>query len=368
MEFKLKSDCISFNNSTSQWPKEYTCTFIQPGLISYEDVDMGKVLVQKPALDKMLNTLIGKPITYSKDHINGMVANDFDKVAQGIVTKAWFDDKTGWYMCSFLAWDDDLKREIEQKKYSVSCGYSVINMVDGGNYNQILYDKEVLDGTYTHIAIVPTPRYNGAKILLNSIGGSMFEKVIGWFSNSQKDDKTGKQQINPDVDSLEINGQRILIKDIVSEVKKSKEFLNRKEINPESTLEIDGMPMTVKEIIECYKNCKNIKNESEGKKDAKPEDKKELGEEMETEEEKKKKKDLKNAEEEEAKKEEEEKEKKKSEKEKEDLKNAINKEHFVSLKNSIKQGQNTPIEEDNSNSVDTFEDKIKRGNERYSSK
>ena len=50
------------------------------------------------------------------------------------------------------------------------------------------------------------------------------------------------------------------------------------------------------------------------------------------------------------------------------LKNAINKEHFVSLKNSIKQGQNTPIEEDNSNSVDTFEDKIKRGNERYSSK
>ena len=169
------------NDSKDGWPVKVDLKVIAPGLVHYEDLKDqsgnkvgGNVLIRKEAFDKMAASCEGKPIV-NWDH-RKVDPKEFSRgTFQGVVTgPAIFNAADGWYHAPGLVWDKATLANIEAG-YSISCAYMPTEMDEtGGKYNAVPYMAEVMDGRYTHIAVVSSPRYNEARIeLLNSQGGSM---------------------------------------------------------------------------------------------------------------------------------------------------------------------------------------------------
>lgn len=326
--------------NASSWPEKFTCSFIEPGLVSYENEGLGKCYVDKPALDKMAPSFIGKPVVSAKDHVDGMTPADLEKVAKGYITNVYWKDN--WYWADMLITDDQAKKDIKSGKFSVSCAYNVKDADDkGGIRNNIDYDQEILDGFYIHMALVTNPRYNGAKILLNSTGGKSSMKIKGWFKKLLN--ATAKNEISPE-DTVDVDGEKVSIGDLTKSVEEEeKEALaaaeepKEQEIDPDATLQIGGKEVSLQNAITTYKNRKAKKNaadeEAKKKEDEEALAKKNADEEAEA-----------------AKKKEEEETKK-------------NSSHFLSLKNAA-EGRHTL----SGPTVQITEDKRARGVELYGKK
>jgi len=219
-------------------PKSYKCKFIQPGVISYDDQNQGTVLVEKPALDSMAKTFRNCPVIFvPEQHDNSDKENSFDftdlssNPASGIVTGIpyWGDD--GWMWVEFTVWDANAIKAID-KGYSVSCAYVPDKVADGGEWHQIPYDEQVLDGHYIHMAIVARPRYEGSQIFANSKGGHGIMALFGMKKNAEpavldknkppvqpaqeqpEDDKNKPVMINADTE-VEVGEEKIPISALV---------------------------------------------------------------------------------------------------------------------------------------------------------
>lgn len=156
----IKTTPIKQVKNEKDWPSEYTCNFLEAGLVSYQDSGAGIAMLRKETILKMIPTFIGKPVVI--DHID-VTPKDFKDHAVGYITKVWFDDYMGWAMCSFILTDDKAKEKVA-KGYSVSCAYDVLSTSKGGEWHAIKYDEEITDGSGTHLALVTSPRYESAKI------------------------------------------------------------------------------------------------------------------------------------------------------------------------------------------------------------
>lgn len=116
----------------------------------------------------------------------------------------------GWYYVEGIIWDDKAQ-ELINKGWSVSCSYDYLAFNDeGGEENNIHYDKEFTQLNFTHLAIVDNPRYERANIVFNS-------KV------NNEDDKNGKW--------ITVKGNHIFIPDgkTLDEVIKEKGWGSKKE-------------------------------------------------------------------------------------------------------------------------------------------
>ena len=180
-----------------KWPKPVTIKFITPGMVRYEDLGNNgecDVLVRKAALDKMLNSLVGKPVV-NENH-RKVAPGDYNLGnADGIVSKVWYNATDAYYYCDVLVWDPETQRNM-QNGYSASCAYTVKDWGEGGTHNNVPYDREVKDGEYTHMAIVASPRYEEAFIFNSLKGGCMklmkllFKDKDGHDSSADLDLKT----------------------------------------------------------------------------------------------------------------------------------------------------------------------------------
>lgn len=320
------------------WPKEYDCRFIEPGLINYDDMGAGTALVRREALDKMSNSFKGRPVLFKKH--GEATPDNFEDIACGIVNEVYFNAADSWYHAKFFVWDDETKAGIESGKFSVSCAYvpSETNMT-GGIYNNLNYDMEVMNGEYTHLAIVENPRYNGAKIFVNSKGGGKVmkekvKKVLAELTNALEEMFGKKEEMKNTEAGVAIGAKLDTIISLLNELKNEDK-------------EDDEEKKKKKEI-----EAKNAADEDEKKK-KEDEEKKNAAEE----EEKKKK-------EEEEKKNAEDKEKEEKDKEKQNaLKLDEDKRHFEDLKNKAAERggkEGAPV-------LNTKEDRRAAGKKKYGS-
>ena len=223
-------------NSTSAehpWPKKYTCNFIEPGIVFYQDLGecavckheatcekrLGKpcdtpgewVLVEQAALAKMAPTFVGKPVIdmIHKDVEPSTLAKGD---AEGIVTRVWFDEKTAWWMCDFIVWDPKTQEHCESLAYSVSCAYDPTEVAGAGRYHSSDYQEEVKDGMYTHLAVVTNPRYEKARITLSNStkGGSMFD--LKWW---KKGERKNAAPVDPK-EMINVDGKDVPLGDLVA--------------------------------------------------------------------------------------------------------------------------------------------------------
>lgn len=222
-------------------------SFLTAGLVDYSDVDDGKYLLRKEAIERMLPTLEGRPLVIGHQTID---VDSMDDVAVGYVTKGYWNPETGSFDCDVLVKDPDI---LNPEHNAVSCAYVATEFGKGGRYSGIDYDAEILNGNFTHIALVENPRYNDAKILVNGLkGDSMIRKFFSNGGGAADDEKKSEDEKKAE------------------DEKKDEE---ERSLSPDDVVKVGEDEVTVKDLIDCYKNaCKA--NEDEEKKDNEEEEKK----------------------------------------------------------------------------------------------
>ncbi len=262
------------------------------------------MLIQRPALDKMRQTFVGMPV-FNEAHQDNDVANagnafdywnmsdeERDRYAVGVVTDVGTVD-SGWDYADVLIWDQDTQDNIDNKGYAASCAYIPTEEEpgDGKSYHNIAYDNEVTDGFYTHMAIVPNPRYEGTKVYANSKGDSMNPlKIFIKKSSPQntapakpqqhanaggneppKDPKAGQgqgqgggdgkgsdmteQNINASESYVDFGGNKIPLSEAIQAYMQKKNDGpapdDGEALSPDSVIELpDGSQITVQELLE----------------------------------------------------------------------------------------------------------------------
>lgn len=255
------------NDSIDGWPSTVDMKVIDPGVVYYEDLVNqngehvgGNVLVQKAALDRMAQSLNGKPII-NWDHRTVKPGEYAKGRFQGIVTDVYYNADDGWYHARGYVWDESTKKNIENG-FSISCAYQVSEWADGGTYHKVPYEKEVVNGSYTHIAVVSVPRYEGARIeLLNSAKGGGMAGILSLF---KKDKPEEKVEIDLATAKIPVEGMgEVSLVEMVNSYKAS---------HPKGTLEdmdlidVDGKKVSVKELKNSFlKNAEMSKLEKEHK-------------------------------------------------------------------------------------------------------
>lgn len=144
-------------------PKRYFARHIKEGLVHY--FENGKdtlYLVKNDALQKMNKSFEGKPI-YVR-HVDSVDMENLRETADGYVVKSFYNEFDGAWWVDMLVVSDK-GHEAVKKGWAVSNCYSPTEYGNGGVYHDIDYQKEIKNGEYEHLAIVPNPRYEEAVIM-----------------------------------------------------------------------------------------------------------------------------------------------------------------------------------------------------------
>ena len=358
-------------NSTATWPESFKARHMEPGLVHYSDdgpldpvtkqPSGATYLIKKETIGRARESLRNKPITVLHQKVN---PQDFSEgKVSGIISRAWCNADDGWDWVDFSVWDEKAKEQCH-RGYQVSCAHRPTEYdMTPGTWHNIPYDGEILDFVYTHVAIVPNPRYEGSKILCNSTGGgNMINKLktlFNWKGVSHSVELDNKIEIDLG------NGTKVLLPELVNSFKAGQADKERQElVNAARTLtddmviSIDGVDVaSIKDLKASYLRAEEKRNASECEKAEKEKAEKEAEEKKNAEEQEAKEKaekeaeEKKNAEEQEA--------KEKAEKEAEEKKNATDSRHFEDLKSAAQQ-RNTPLDLKGT-APESTQDRLNRG-------
>lgn len=276
-----KKNSGPFGTAEHPWPKAYKCNFIEPGLVFYQDLGPcsvcgdkftcgeGKcqtegemVLVGQDALARMAQSFVGKPVidVIHKDVQPETVA---DGDADGIVTRVWLDGESGWWMAEFLVWNPETQQHCESPAYSVSCAYEPTDVDDvGGEYHNIPYAENILNGQYTHLAIVTSPRYEGARIFVNSKGGKMSWRF--WEKGARKN----AAPLDPAKEMVNVDGKDVPLQQLYDALEEPKP-----KFNDDTVLETQHGEKTLGELKQAYRNKMKKNADGEAVKTSAPADK-----------------------------------------------------------------------------------------------
>lgn len=146
-----------------QLPDRYYARHIKEGLVHYlENGNDVLYLVKNDALKKMNKSFDGKPV-YVR-HVDHVDMDNLREQADGYVVKSFYNEFDGAWWTEMLIVSDE-GHEAIKKGWAVSNCYSPTEYGAGGSYHDIDYQKEVKNGVYEHLAIVPNPRYEESVIM-----------------------------------------------------------------------------------------------------------------------------------------------------------------------------------------------------------
>ena len=255
-KFAKKSELSNDLLNAKEWPKLCQAKLIQPGVVNYDDIKLGNLYVDKDALDKIVPTFVLKPIVRKEDHKSGMTPEDWERVAVGICTRVWWNPDDGWFWCEFAVWDD--KANAEAKSGFVSCSYEPSETGSSGEHNNVPYEVRVFNGVGKHIAIVPNPRYDEARIILvNSKGG---RAMFNLFRKKGKDGKVSSAVSDFDTLFIPSMNKRITIKDLMNAADiMDKEV--KEEVSEDAILTRGGKEYRIGDLVNAAKSAGKLKND-----------------------------------------------------------------------------------------------------------
>ncbi len=189
------------NQNASQYPKFYYARHMVGGLCGYENEGRGRILIDAETMRKMSPSMNGKPIYNGAHDSNGYIERleNIKEKACGYVVDTFVNPSDGWLWSKMLIIDDAAHENILSGDFSVSNAYVPTQTGDGGMHNAIPYSSQVLDGFFTHIAIVPNPRYEQAKIYTPDEFNSYQEgkrQQQRELANSNNEEQKGSSKVN----------------------------------------------------------------------------------------------------------------------------------------------------------------------------
>lgn len=247
---------------TKDWPGVYSCKFLEGGIVSYEDSQAGIALLKKETIDRMSASFIGKPVIIDHQSVG---PEDFSKAAVGYVIGVSFNPQDAWFYADFIITDDAAKKCIEEDGYSVSCAFNVLDVGAGGLWHDIKFDGEILDGSFTHLALVTNPRYEESKITKQLPSLLVNGKPAHHTTDKQEDNmfkglKIFKKAANDKQEEVtdlhvEIDGKFIPVTELAEHYANSKPA-EKRMAKDEDLVDVNGNTISVGEMVAHYKKTK----------------------------------------------------------------------------------------------------------------
>ena len=142
------------------WTKTYKVVgFLEPGVVKFGDKNL-MIYISKEAIERYSHRLKGKPVTIG--HIEGITEENAQKVSVGDVAVCTEPGE-----CIVTIKNEEADRLIENGE-RFSCCWVPVRWGEGGTWHNIPYDKELVEMDFTHLAIVPDPRYENVEVFMNS--------------------------------------------------------------------------------------------------------------------------------------------------------------------------------------------------------
>lgn len=162
---KENSKEYSLKVNAKQMPKTYMARHMKEGLARYEEEDGEDViLVRNEALRKMCDSMQGVPVYV---HHQDVDMENLQQQADGYVSRCFYNENDGWWWAEFVAVSDEAHDAIA-KGWQVSNAYGFEEVDvrnESGTYINVPYNREILNGEYNHLGIVPNPRYEDSVIM-----------------------------------------------------------------------------------------------------------------------------------------------------------------------------------------------------------
>jgi hypothetical protein len=244
---------------------------IQPGVVGYPEMvhPISKkkgiaILVEKETLDRMRPTMKGVPIVnWAHDMSGGSQKWLAEGKAVGVVADNRWDSELGYDFCETMIWDKEAKANARNGfRWSNAWKDEDIDWTPGV-HNGIPYDGRLVAAHYTHLAIVPEPRYKGAVIFANTDtpGGLMFN-LFG------KDGK--KVELAKDA-MLEVGGKKVSLEEVVNsmasaEAEKAKVSATLAKdgvLGEKDSIEIGGKKYNLAEVTNALAASEKVKTDAE---------------------------------------------------------------------------------------------------------
>jgi hypothetical protein len=260
--------------NSKDWAKTYKASnFIEKGVCTYNDET---IYLSQSTLERAMRSMKGRPVVIKHQKVNP--ANMQDHAVGYVTDSGQFDSFDAGFTCPFLVFDDEGK-EVIAKDYSVSCAYIPKAFGIGGTWHNTPYDREVTELEFTHLALVPDPRYEDAKI----------------YENSKDDDNTTKETYNMEKIEVEqgfLTSLLALVQQPFLNAKDKEEDTKDKEDAKvdDDEMEYEGKKYSKKELVNAFikgeakpevKEEKEMKNEKEAEEEVEKENSKDSDEDME---------------------------------------------------------------------------------------
>jgi len=243
---------LSELENASQFPKTFYAKHMQPGICGYLNE---KILVEADQMKAMAASFVGKPVFIGHQKVD---LDNLKQQAAGYISDSFYNELDGWCWVKFVA-VDDAAHEAIQRGWAVSNAYVPTQWDDkGGLWHNIPYDRRIMAGEFTHLAIVDDPRYEGACIL--SPDG---------FKSYQAEKK---QKLNELTNKKEP-------KTMFSFFKTKREPVTADKIDADTFVEIDGSVISVQEMVNSVAADKAAKLAAEKKNSSTDDDAKTLADE-----------------------------------------------------------------------------------------
>lgn len=366
-------------NSIEGFPTFYYARHMRPGLAKGGGRDRSEVMkVDLEAIKKMIPSGNGIPVYIDHQDVD---IDTMKEEACGYVTES-FLESDGWAWFKIMIIDEAAHDKIASG-WSVSNAYIPSEKAAGGTMHNCEYDVEILDGKFTHLALVANPRYEEACIMsqdefkayrekqrmqMEQLKNSKEPSAMFKFFQNKKQEITNAADLTEDA-YIVIEGQKVSMKDLIKNTKekmknekdgdeddadketkkeeKEDEKKNKKSVkknsddegdddemeNSEATFDVDGEEVSLNALKKSYSNAMK-KNEKKNEKERRTKgDEEDEGDDAD----------------------EEDKEKlnKKGEK-------RNSKDHFDDIRNANEMGVTKIV-------IETSMDKVKRGQQRYGS-
>lgn len=267
------------HNDVKRFPEFYYAMHMKQGLARYDDED---IYVDTDAIKRMTPSFNGKPIYVHHQDVN---LDKLKEEAVGYVSEAFYNELDGCFWVKMLIVDEEGHNAIN-RGWAVSNAYAPTHFENAGTNHNLPYDRKIVNGEFTHLAIVPNPRYEDAKILtpdefkkyqadkkrqLDELKNSKSTTKKGFV---MKFWKTKKEEVSsPDVaDTLEYtNAKGETVEVSIEEMVNALE--GKKEPAKEKTVLVNGKEMPVSELVKAYQKL-NEKADEEEKENEEDEEKK----------------------------------------------------------------------------------------------
>jgi len=268
------------------------------GCAEYRDGEKPyRIYIGEDAIKKMDQTFTGRPVYVG--HVDDVNMDNLQNEADGYVVESFFNKADGKHWCKFIVVSDK-GQEALKKGWKLSNAYKIKNTALGGMWHGMDYDKEVIEGEYEHLAIVPDPRYDESIILTSEQFkdyNSKKEAELIKLANSKETKKEKSSMFNffkkekvansADIEGMSVtlpkSGKEVTLTTIINEADEKAANEDKPKYAVEHELvKLNDKDMTVAELVNMCKNLleEKAKNAApEKKEEMKPENKEDKAEE-----------------------------------------------------------------------------------------